>query len=46
MTLPTLIILALLAVVVVFAVKHTFKTKGCDCGCQSCKYGASCHKAK
>ncbi len=46
MTLPTIIVLAVLVTVIAFAVKHAFKTKGCDCGCESCKYSASCHSDK
>ncbi|MDO5040625.1 MAG: FeoB-associated Cys-rich membrane protein [Peptoniphilus sp.] len=46
MNLPTVSVLIVLMGVVVFAIKHSLKTKGCDGGCKSCKYSASCHSDK
>lgn len=39
----TWIIGIILLIVVVFAIKHVKKTKGCDCGCDCGYDNGSCH---
>ncbi len=46
MNIIDIILIALLAVVIGFAVRHTVKQRragGCGCGCANCTGSAACH---